>query len=111
VTRPKLLLIKGSAPFGGDCVLMLELGRAAREQGFDVEAYLWVGVFTTAGIPDATLTQLRDVVRKVAMDPTFKDALVKVKIVPDYRDTPDFKTFFDADYKRLARAVQRIGKL
>ena len=82
-----------------------------KEQGFDVEAYLWVGVFTTAGIPDATLTQLRDVVRKVAMDPAFKEALVKVKIVPDYRDTPDFKTFFDADYKRLARAVQRIGKL
>jgi len=37
VTRPKLLLIKGSAPFGGDCVLMLELGRAAQEQGFDVD--------------------------------------------------------------------------
>ena len=37
MTRPKLLLIKGSAPFGGDCVLMLELGRAAREQGFAVD--------------------------------------------------------------------------
>lgn len=37
MTRPKLLLIKGSAPFGGDCVLMLELGRAATEQGFDVD--------------------------------------------------------------------------
>jgi glycosyltransferase involved in cell wall biosynthesis len=37
VTRPKLLLIKGSAPFGGDCVLMLELGQAAREQGYDVD--------------------------------------------------------------------------
>jgi glycosyltransferase involved in cell wall biosynthesis len=37
VTRPKLLLIKGSAPFGGDCVLMLELGRAATAQGFDVD--------------------------------------------------------------------------
>ncbi|MGH3066653.1 MAG: glycosyltransferase family 4 protein [Gaiellaceae bacterium] len=35
--RPRLLLIKGSAPFGGDCVLMLELGRAARERGFDVD--------------------------------------------------------------------------
>jgi glycosyltransferase involved in cell wall biosynthesis len=32
-----MLHIKGSAPFGGDCVLMLELGRAAREQGFDVD--------------------------------------------------------------------------
>ncbi len=29
--------IKGSGGFGGDCVLMLELGRAAREQGFDVD--------------------------------------------------------------------------
>lgn len=37
MTRPKLLLIKGSAPFGGDCVLMLELGRAAQEEGFDVD--------------------------------------------------------------------------
>ncbi len=82
-----------------------------KEQGFDVEAYLWVGVFTTAGLPDATLTQLRDVVRKAAADPAFKDALEKVKIVPDYRDTADFKAFFEADYKRMARAVQKIGKL
>jgi len=82
-----------------------------KEQGIDVEAYLWVGVFTTAGLPDKTLTQLRDVVRKAAADPAFKDALNKVHIVPDYRDTPDFKTFFDADYKRMARAVQKIGKL
>lgn len=37
MTRPKLLQIKGSSGFGGDCVLMLELGRAAREQGFDVD--------------------------------------------------------------------------
>jgi glycosyltransferase involved in cell wall biosynthesis len=37
VTRPKLLLVKGSAPFGGDCVLMLELGRAAQEQGYEVD--------------------------------------------------------------------------
>ncbi len=82
-----------------------------KEQGFDVEAYLWVGVFTAAGIPDATLTQLRDVVRKAAADPAFKDALTKVQVVPDYRDTPEFKTFFDADYKRMAVAVQKIGKI
>lgn len=85
--------------------------RTFKEQGFDIEAYLWVGVFTTAGLPEATLNQLRGVVRKAAADPAFKNALAKVKIVPDYRDTPDFKAFFDADYKRMARAVQKIGKL
>ncbi len=82
-----------------------------KEQGIDLEAYLWVGVFTTAGIPDATLAQLRDLVRKAAADPLFKDALDKVQVVPDYRDTADFKAFFDADYKRMARAVQKIGKI
>lgn len=82
-----------------------------KEQGIDIEAYLWVGLFTTAGIPDATLTQLRDLVRKAANDPQFIDALKKVQVVPDYRDTADFKTFFDADYARMAKAVQKIGKL
>ena len=37
MTPRKLLHIKGSAPFGGDCVLMLELGRAAQERGFEVD--------------------------------------------------------------------------
>jgi len=82
-----------------------------REQGVEAEAYLWVGVFTAAGIPDATLTQLRDLVRKAAADPAFKDALDKVKVVPNYLDTEDFKAFFAADYKRMAKAVQSIGKL
>jgi glycosyltransferase involved in cell wall biosynthesis len=36
VTRPRLLHIKG-AGFGGDSVLICELGRAARKQGFEVD--------------------------------------------------------------------------
>ncbi|MBX3650307.1 MAG: tripartite tricarboxylate transporter substrate binding protein [Burkholderiales bacterium] len=82
-----------------------------KEQGIDIEAYLWVGLFTAAGIPDATLNQLRDLVRKAANDPQFIEALKKVQVVPDYRDMADFKTFFDADYARMAKAVQKIGKL
>jgi tripartite-type tricarboxylate transporter receptor subunit TctC len=82
-----------------------------KEQGIDLEAYLWVGVFTAAGIPDATLTQLRDLIRKAATDPSFAETLAKVQVVPDYRDTQEFKAFFDADYKRMAKAVQKIGKI
>ena len=82
-----------------------------QEQGIDVEAYLWVGLFTTAGLPDATLNQLRDLVRKAAQDPTFVEALKNVQVIPDYRDVNEFKTFFEADYKRMAKAVQKIGKI
>lgn len=37
MTRPRLLHILGSSAFGGDSVLVLEMGRAAREAGFDVD--------------------------------------------------------------------------
>lgn len=82
-----------------------------KEQGVDAEAYLWVGVFTAAGLPEKNLTQLRDLIRKAAADPAFKSALDKVKVVPNYLDTEEFKVFFDADYKRMAKAVKGIGKL
>jgi len=82
-----------------------------KELGYDVEAYLWVGLFTTAGVPEATMTKLRDVIRKAVADPLFHDAMSKAQVVIDYRDTPEFKKFFDADYKRLAGAVKAIGRL
>jgi tripartite-type tricarboxylate transporter receptor subunit TctC len=82
-----------------------------KEAGYDVEAYLWVGLFATGGTPDATMTKLRDVVRKAVADPAFQDAMRKAEVVVDYRDATTFKEFFDADYKRLAGAVKKIGKI
>lgn len=82
-----------------------------KEAGYDVEAYLWVGLFATGGTPEATLAKLRDVIRKSVADPAFQDAMHKADVVIDYRDAPQFKEFFDNDYKRLAGAVKKIGKL
>lgn len=77
----------------------------------DVEAYLWVGLFTRKGVPEPILNKMRELIRKAAADPTFKQALENVQVVPDYREGPEFKKFFDADYKRLAAAIKAIGKL
>lgn len=82
-----------------------------KESGYDIEAYLWVGLFTAAGVPEPTFTKLRDVIRKSVADPVFQDAMAKVQVVIDYRDTPEFKKFFDADYRRLAAAVKSIGRI
>lgn len=82
-----------------------------KELGFDVEAYLWVGLFTTAGVPEATMTKLRDVIRKSVADPLFQDAMAKSQVVIDYRDTPEFRKFYDADFRRLAGAVKKIGRI
>lgn len=79
--------------------------------GYDVEAYLWVGLFTAAGTPEPTMAKLRELIRKAAADPLFKQSLEKAQVVPDYRDAPEFKQFFDADYKRMAAVVRKMGKL
>jgi tripartite-type tricarboxylate transporter receptor subunit TctC len=82
-----------------------------KSQGIDIEAYLWVGLFTSAGVPEPIQLKMRELIAKVAADPLFKQALENVQVVPDYRDAPEFRKFFDADYKRMAGAIKAIGKL
>ena len=82
-----------------------------KSQGIDIEAYLWVGLFTSAGVPAPTQQKMRELIARVAADPGFKQALENVQVVPDYRDAPEFRKFFDEDYKRMARAIQAIGKI
>jgi tripartite-type tricarboxylate transporter receptor subunit TctC len=77
----------------------------------DVEAYLWVGLFTRTGIPEPIFNRMRELIAKATADPSFKATLEKVLVEPDYRDAPEFKKFFDADYKRMAAAIKNIGKL
>jgi tripartite-type tricarboxylate transporter receptor subunit TctC len=82
-----------------------------QELGYKAEAYLWVGLFTPAGVPEPALKSLREIVAKAAQDPEFVGAMKKVNSTVDYRDTPQFKQFFEADYARLAQAVKGIGKV
>ena len=82
-----------------------------KESGLDVEAYLWVGLFANAATPEATLTKVREVVRKSVAEPAFHEAMTKVQVALDYRDGPEFKKFFDADYKRLGPVVKQIGRI
>jgi tripartite-type tricarboxylate transporter receptor subunit TctC len=82
-----------------------------KELGYDIEAYLWVGLFTTAGVPEPIFKTLRDLVRKAIADPVYQKAMTNSSVEIDYRDTPEFKQFFDADHKRLAAAVKAIGRI
>ena len=82
-----------------------------KELGYDAEAYLWVGLFTTAGTPEPVFNKMRELVRNAIADPVYRTAMTKSSVAIDYRDTPQFKQFFDADHKRLAAAVQRIGRI
>jgi len=39
-------------------------------------------------------SKMRELIGKVGADPLFKQSLENVKVVPDYRDAPEFKKFF-----------------
>lgn len=82
-----------------------------KSMGMDLEAYLWVGLFTAAAVPEATQVKLRDLARRAINDAQFKKALEGAQVVLDYRDSAEFKKFFDRDHQRMAGAIKSIGKI
>ena len=82
-----------------------------KELGYNVEFYLWVGMFTPKGTPDAIVTVLRDASRKAAADPKFAEAMKNLGQDVAYQDQAEFKAFWDADAARVEDAVRQIGKV
>ena len=82
-----------------------------KEQGHDIVYYIWAGLFTPRGTPAAVTAVLRDAVRKVVVDADFKNQMAKFNSLVNYLDAPEFARYLDADAKRLAVAVQMVGKV
>jgi tripartite-type tricarboxylate transporter receptor subunit TctC len=82
-----------------------------KELGYDVEYYLWCGLFAPKSTPPAVMTALRDAVRKGVQDAEFKAAMDKIQVPIAYQDADEFRAWWDADSARLAEAIKRIGKV
>jgi tripartite-type tricarboxylate transporter receptor subunit TctC len=82
-----------------------------KELGYDVEYYLWVGVFAPKGTPDSVVTYLRDAMNKAAHTDQFKTAMSNLGQDLGYLDQADFKKFWDADTKRIENAIKQIGRV
>lgn len=82
-----------------------------RELGYDAVFYIWSGVFAPAATPAPVLARLREAVRNAASDPDFRSAMEKVSTPIAYLDAPEFQKYWDADARRLAAALEKIGKV
>ena len=82
-----------------------------KELGYDVEYYLWIGMFAPKQTPPATMKVLRDTVRKAVQDPEFKGAMDKVQVPVIYKDADEFQAWWDAEAGKLADVIKRIGKV
>ena len=82
-----------------------------KELGYDAQFSQWTGLFVPAGTPEAVIQKLRAAARAAVEDPTFRNALAKVETPIQYLDQPQFRVFWDADARKLAAVVQKIGKV
>ena len=82
-----------------------------KELGYDAEFYIWSGVFAPAATPSSVLMKLRQAVREAANAPEFRNAMEKVSTPVSYLDAPEFAKYWERDARRLAVAVEKIGKI
>jgi tripartite-type tricarboxylate transporter receptor subunit TctC len=81
-----------------------------KELGYDVEYYLWVGIFAPKATPPEIATILRAAIGKAVQSDQFKAVLANLGQELDYLDGPDFQKFWDIDGKRSDEAVIAIGR-
>jgi len=82
-----------------------------KELGYDVEYYLWIGLFAPKGTPPEAMKALRDAVRQAVEDPAFKSAMEKIQTPIAYQDADAFNSWYEADGTRLAAVIKRIGRV
>ena len=82
-----------------------------KELGYDAEFYIWSGVVAPAATPAPILARLREAVREAANSAEFKAAMEKVATPIAYLDALEFQKYWDNDARRLAVALEKIGKV
>ena len=82
-----------------------------KELGYDVEYYLWIGLFAPKATPAPVMKALRDAVKQAVEDPGFRSALEKISSPLAYQDADEFGKWWDADATRLGEVIKKIGKV
>ena len=82
-----------------------------KELGYDIEFYIWAGLFAPRGTPPAVMKTTREAVKQAVNSAEFKGAMEKLETPIAYLDAPEFQKFWDKDAKMLADAIKRVGKV
>lgn len=103
--------LRALACFGAQRAPALPEVPTMKELGYDVEFYLWVGLFAPKGTPAPIVTTLREASKKAAATDQFRAAMKNLGQDVAYLDQPEFKAFWEADARRVEDAVRQIGKV
>jgi tripartite-type tricarboxylate transporter receptor subunit TctC len=104
--------LRALAGWGDKRVAALPEVPTFRELGYpEAEFYIWAGLFAPRGTPEPVLAKLREAMRAVVADPEFKSTMDKLETPIAFRQGDEFQRFFDADARRLAEGVRKVGKI
>lgn len=84
---------------------------ALKDAGFNAEYAQWSGLFIPAGVPEPVAQRLRAAARAAAQDAKVKEVIQNAGSPILYQDMPEFEQYVQADAKRMAEVVKRIGKV
>jgi tripartite-type tricarboxylate transporter receptor subunit TctC len=82
-----------------------------KELGYNLEYYLWVGLFAPKGTPAAVVTALGNAIDKAAASSLFTTAIANIGLEPGYLSAAEFAKFWQVDAKRAEDAVMSIGRV
>jgi tripartite-type tricarboxylate transporter receptor subunit TctC len=81
-----------------------------KELGYDLQYYLWVGIFAPKATPAAIVSTLNIAIEKATGADQFKTAITNLGLDPGYLNAADFAKFWDDDAKLADEAVHLIGR-
>jgi len=103
--------LRALASFGGRRSKALPDVPTLKELGYDVEYYLWVGIFAPKATPANIVATLNEVIDKAAISDLFKTAITNAGLEPDYLNAAGFARFWAEDARRSDEAVKLIGRV
>jgi tripartite-type tricarboxylate transporter receptor subunit TctC len=103
--------VRVHASWGDHRLASLPEVRTLAESGFDAVFFQWSALFAPASTPEPVVARLREAARVAAADQKFVGTLATVETPVQYLDAPEMRRFWEADAKKLAEAVQRVGKV
>jgi len=103
--------LRALASFGGKRSKALPDVPTLKELGYDVEYYLWVGIFAPKATPANIVSTLNAAIEKAANSDQFKTVVANAGLEPGFLNAADFAKFWAEDAKRSDEAVKLIGKV
>jgi tripartite-type tricarboxylate transporter receptor subunit TctC len=85
--------------------------RSLKDEGYNAEYAQWSGLFVPAATPEPIVQRLRAAAKVAAQDAKVKQVILNAGSPILYQDTPDFEQYVQADAKRMAEVVKKIGKV